>query len=542
MNEVENNNGNPATDSPIAPAVKRSKGKSGFSPIWIVPIIALLIGAYLIYRIFTEAGPNITITFKDAPGMAAGKTKVMYKDVIVGAVTKVELSNDIKGVVITAEMTPKSKQYLTDKTRFWVVSPEISSGGISGLGTLLSGNYIGIEPSEAGKKAREFVGLELAPVIPSTQAGSHFTLRAKRLFGVNVGSPVFYKDIQVGQVIDYQLKSDDSLTLNVFIQAPYDKRVNSATRFWNASGFDVLLSANGLEINTESLASIIAGGIAFGTASHLGMDASKPPAADQVFNLYATRSKSTEPTYQDKRRILLYFSDSIRGLVPGAPVEMRGYQIGQVVDVTMEYNPETRQFHLPVLIDIEPERLSLNDNTGFKTTISELVKRGLRGELKSGNLVLGKLLVELDFHPDAPPATVDFSGKYPVLPTLQDTMTTIVDNAGALISELRQIASTINGALQSQDFKSGAQDLSATIANVKLLTAELEQTTAPELAKVLTAANSTLTDAQSMLATNATTRTELNRLLSELGEAARSIRLLADYLEQHPESIIKGKE
>lgn len=542
MNEVDNRNSGSAQDGSIAPATKRVKGKSGFSPIWIIPIVALLIGAYLIYRTVSESGPTITITFKEAPGMEAGKTKIKYKDVIVGSVTGVDLSDDARNVVLTAEMGPKSKKFLNDKTRFWVVSPQISSGGISGLGTLLSGNYLGMDPSEEGKETSAFIGLDQQPVIQSTEAGSHFTLSAKRLFGVNVSSPVFYKDIQVGQVIDYQLESDDSLTLGVFIQSPYDKRVNNATRFWNASGFNVNLTANGLDINTESLVSIIAGGIAFGTVPYRGRDASKPPAADQVFNLYASRSKSREPTYKDKHRLLLYFSDSIRGLLPGAPVEMRGYQVGEVVDVTMEYNHETGQFRLPVLIDIEPERISVGSGAEFKTAISALVKRGLRGQLKSGNLVLGKLLVELDIHPDAPAAVMEFGAEYPVLPTVQDTMTEIVNNAGALITELRQTASTINGALQSKDFKNSAKDLTATIANVKQLTTELEQTTAPELAKVLVTANATLTDAQSMLATNATTRTELNRLLSELGEAARSIRLLADYLEQHPESIIKGKE
>ena len=543
MNNSDKNNSEESDRrEQAAPAVKRVAGRAGFSPIWIVPLVALVIGAYLIYRVVTESGPQITITFEEAPGVEAGKTKIKYKDIIVGEVTEVDISDDIKSVNVTAEMSPKAKKYLTDKAKFWVVSPQFSSGTISGLGTLFSGNYISMEPSLEGARAKSFTGLKRPPVVHSSESGSSYKLRARRLGGVSFGSPVYYKDIPVGKVVEYTLQEDDTLVVEVFVRAPYDRRVNEATRFWNTSGFNVSLSANGLEVDTESLVSILIGGIAFGTVPHVGNDASKPPAKDQVFNLYASRGKSREPVFHDKRRVLLYFRDSIRGLIPGAPVEMRGYQIGEVVDVGMDYNSETREFRLPVLIDIEPERLQMGKSGDFETTLAVLVKRGLRGQLKSGNLVLGKLLVELDFHQDVPQASLDITGKYPVLPTIPDTSATIIENAGALVTELRQTANAINGLLASADFKQGAADLGSTIANINRLTAELERSLAPELSGVLSAARATLADAQSMLATNSTTRTELDRLLAELTEAARSIRLLADYLEQYPESIIKGKD
>jgi paraquat-inducible protein B len=542
MNGIDDTSSAGGGQVPAAPAVKHVKGEGHFSPIWIVPIVALLIGAFLVYRVVTETGPTITITFTDAPGVEAGKTKIKYKDIIVGQVTAVDMSKDIKNVIVSAEMSPKAKPYLTDKTKFWVVKPQISSGGISGLGTLLSGNYIGMDPSAAGSRAREFTGLERMPIVHSTEAGSEFRLRASRLGSINFGSPVYYKDIPVGEVIDYSLQDDGNLMLDLFIREPYDKRVNSATRFWNASGFNVSLSANGLELNTESLAAIVAGGIAFDTAAGLGKDAGKPPAPDQVFNLYASLEKSRQPSYHEKRRLLLYFNDSVRGLSPGAPVEIHGYEIGRVSAVDMEYDPETMQFRVPVLIDIEPQRVTTASEGDFKTTITALVGRGLRGQLKTGNLVLGQLLVSLDFFPDAPPATVDFSGKYPVLPTVQGKYNAIMDDASALVRELRQAGGALNAFLASDNLRDGVLDLSATIANLKRLTAELQQTTAPELARVLTSATATLTAAQSMFAPNGTTRTETNRLLQELTQAARSIRLLADYLEQHPESIIRGKE
>ena len=536
MNETENNNSQPAT------AVKKASGKQGFSPIWIVPIVALLIGAFLLYRVATETGPTITITFQQASGMEAGKTKIKYKDVTVGEVTGVDLSADINAVIITAEMQPQSREYLTDKTRFWVVMPHISGGTISGLGTLLSGNYIGMDPSTEGTMTKKFVGLERPPVIQFNESGTHFKLRAKRLGGINFGSPVYYKDIPVGQVVDYDLQDDGSLKVEIFIKAPYDRHVNSATRFWNASGFDITLSANGLEINTESLIAIIGGGIAFDTVAGLDEDATKPPASDHMFTLARSRSKSLQPDYSENERLLLLFEDSVRGLLPGAPVEVSGFQIGEVVDVGLEFNRDTNRFRLPVLIEIEPERIKMSGEFDFERTINELVKKGMRGQLKTGNLVLGKLLVTLDFHPDAAPAEADFSGKYPVVPTIKGAFAAIVENAGALIAELRQTGNSINTLLQSDDTKQGLEDLAATLANVKGLTAELENSTMPELATVLTNASATLEEAQTMLTTNSTTRTEINRLLVELAEAARSIRLLADYLEQHPESIIKGKE
>ena len=537
MNETDaDNNSQPAR------AIKKAKGKEGFSPIWIVPIVALLIGAFLLYRVATETGPTITITFEKASGLEAGKTKVKYKDVTVGEVSDVDLSEDIDGVVITVEMHPHTREYLTDKTRFWVVMPHISGGTISGLGTLLSGNYIGMDPSTEGTMTKQFVGLERPPVIHSSEAGTHFKLRANRLGGINFGSPVYYKDIPVGQLVDYDLQDDGSLDLEIFIKSPYDRHVNSATRFWNASGFDVTLSANGVEINTESLIAIISGGIAFDTVAGLGWDASKPPTADRVFTLARSRSKARQPVYSKNERLLLLFEDSVRGLIPGAPVEMSGFQIGEVVDVGLEFNRDSNQFRLPVLIEIEPKRIKMSGEFNYERTINELVKKGMRGQLKMGNLLFGKLLVTLDFHPDAAPATADFSGKYPVLPTIKGTFAAIVENAGALIAELRQTGKTINTLLQSDDTKQGLKNLATTLANVKRLTAELEKSTMPELAIVLTNASATLEEAQTMLATNSTTRTEINRLLVELAEAARSIRLLADYLEQHPESIIKGKD
>ena len=523
-------------------AVKKTPRERGFSPIWIIPIVALVIGLFLVYRVISETGPTIFISFKSASGIEAGKTKVKFKQVDVGEVTEVDINSDLAGVTVTVSMKNNAGQYMTDKTRFWVVRPQISAGNITGLGTLLSGNYIGMDPSSEGNKIRAFTGLERPPIIHSGEAGRDFKLHAKDLGGLNFGSPVYFRQIVVGSVVQFKSLDDGNIELDVFIKSPYEKHINAATRFWNASGFDITLSAEGLEIKTQSLVSIISGGIAFDTVQGIGEDASKPVAEGNVFHLYASQTASRKKSYTEKQRVLFYFDDPVRGLLPGAPVELRGYKVGEVVDVSLEFDRERGSFKIPVLAELEPQRMKTIGESDFQHTFEQLVARGLRASLQSGNIVFGKLLISLDFHPDEPPAKADLSGRYPVIPTIRGTIGEIMADARALIEELRQASKTINVFLSSKAFADGVDDLGATLAHIKQISAQVDQTTAPEINAVLSSAEQTLAEAQTMFAANSTTRTEINRLLLELAEAARSIRLLADYIEQHPESIIKGKD
>jgi paraquat-inducible protein B len=438
-------------------------------------------------------------------------------------------------------MKNNTSQYMNDKTRFWVVQPHISAGSISGLGTLLSGNYIGMDPSTAGAKTKAFTGLERPPVIRSDEAGRNFKLHTKELGGLNFGSPVYFRQLAVGRVVQYKSLDDGDIELEVFIKTPYEKHINAATRFWNAGGFDITLNAEGLEIKTQSLVTILSGGIAFDTTQGIGEDASKPVAEGHEFHLYPSRTASRKKTYREKRKVMFYFDDPVSGLLPGAPVQLRGYKIGEVLDVSLEFNRETGSFRIPVLAEFEPGRVKIVGATDFDNTIELLVGNGLRASLASGNLLFGKLLVSLDLYPNEAPVQADTSGTYPVIPTIRGTFGEIAHDARALIEELRQAAGTINDFLGSQEFQDSVDDLSATLDHIRLISAQINEKTAPQITAVLSGAESTLEEARVMLATNSTTRTELNRLLLELGDAARSIRLLADYLEQHPESLIKGK-
>ena len=538
MTEADNSE----SDGSIPSALKKTPRERGFSPIWIIPIVALLIGLFLIYRVISETGPTVTISFNEASGIEAGKTKVRFKDVVIGEVTEVDIDDDLSGVTVTVSMVSNTSQYMTDKSRFWVVQPQISAGNITGLGTLLSGNYIGMDPSPEGKKTKKFTGLEHPPVIHSDEAGREFKLHAKTLGGLKSGSPVYFRQIMVGSVVDYRFLDSGDLELEVFVRQPYDKHVNAATRFWNAGGFDVTLSAAGLEIKTQSLVTIIAGGIAFDTMAGLGRDASQPAADKQIFDLYPSRTASQSKIYTEKHRVLMYFADPVRGLLPGAPLELRGYKIGQVLDISFEFDRDTDEVRIPVLAEIEPERVNITGESDFGVTIGQMVANGLRASLQSGNIVFGKLLVDLEFYPDEPSVKVDFSGKYPVIPTIRGGVGEILRDAQALVKELRKTGNSINDFLDSNSFKDSVNDLSATLGHIEQISAQINEEAAPQVRAVLSGAAATLQEAQSMLAANSTTRTEINRLLQELAGAARSIRLLADYLEQHPESIIKGKE
>jgi len=536
-------NENSGTGSPdkIAGAVVKTASDSGFSPIWIIPIVAVVIGLYLVYQLVSQTGPTITITFKEGYGVEVGKTKVKFKDIEVGSVSDVSLTKDMSGVVVTVDIDKSAEKLITDKAKFWVVRPQVSAGSITGLNTLLSGAYIGIDPSKDGVKAKSFTGLERPPVIEAAEPGTRFKLTADQLGGIDFGTSIYYKQIVVGHVVDYSLNKNGSIDMDIFIAQPYDQFVNQATRFWNAGGIDVQLSAAGLQINTESVVAVVSGGIAFDTAKTLNLDASTRADPGTAFYLYRNRADSEQKQYAVTMKWLLYFDDPVRGLLPGAPVELRGYQIGEVVDINFELDQTKGSFKIPVLIEIQPERIALQGKADKQAT-DMMVAKGLRAQLKTGNIVLGKLLVDLDFHPEAEPATIDYSGPIPVFPTIKGSIGEILTDARVLIAELREVGKSINRTLDSPEFKTGAADLSATLGHINSITAQLDEKSAPEIAAVLTEAAATLEEARTMFAAESTTRAEISQLLIELAEAARSVRTLADYLEQNPESLIRGKD
>jgi paraquat-inducible protein B len=310
------------------------------SVVWLIPLIAALVGGFVAYRALSTRGPEIIIVFKSAEGLEAGKTQVKYKDVEVGLVESVALAEDLSDVIVHARMVRGADAYLTEKTQFWVVKPRIAGGQVSGLGTLLSGAYIGLDPVREGKRTRTFHGLDEAPIVTMSEPGEMFVLHSSRAGAIEVGSPVFFRKIQVGQVVSSQLdENDDAITTRIFIREPYHKRVHADSRFWNASGIDMSLGADGIQIDTESIVSILIGGIAFDSPSG---DTLEPAPSGSEFALYASRDDAHKRHFTQTVTWMVRFNQSVRGLKVGAPVEFRGLQIGEVTDVSLEFNREKK--------------------------------------------------------------------------------------------------------------------------------------------------------------------------------------------------------
>jgi paraquat-inducible protein B len=517
------------------PVVKK---KRQFSIVWLIPLVAALIGAWLAYKTISEKGPTITITFENAEGLEAGKTKIKYKDVEIGQVESIRLSRDLSHVVLTADLVKDAEQYLTENTRFWVTRARVTASQITGLGTIFSGAYIGIEPGKEGKPVRAFKGLETPPVISTDVPGRYYMLRADRLGSIDIGVPVYYRQIKVGQVVAYDLAKDgQAVNIKIFVHAPYDGQVRENTRFWNAGGVDVSLSASGLQVNTESLVSMLLGGVAFETPVNL--EPGEIAKDGHLFKLYANREQSYQKTYLEKRYFVLFFNESVRGLAPGAPVEFRGIKIGQVLDVTLEASHTTLEFRTPVLIEIEPERFSI---TGKQTETKEkvlekLIERGLRAQLKTGNLLTGQLYVELGFYPNAPRRGVEYAGKYPVIPTVPTPLEAASETLAKFLDRLDKLPleQTVT------ELRQGVKALNETITVTRELVSRMGEEVAPQAKATLEQAEKTLASIERLTSSDGPANQDLRQALREFTEAAHSIRILTDYLQQHPDSIIFGK-
>ena len=528
--------------------------KKQFSIVWVVPIVAILIGGWLAYKGLSEKGPSITISFESAEGLEAGKTKVKYKDVELGHVEAIRFNADLSRVLVTAELVKEAAPYLTKNTRFWVVRPRVTASGVSGLGTLFSGAYIGMDPGKEGEPDRTFKGLEIPPLITTGMPGSEFLLRAATLGSLDTGDPVYYRQIQVGQVISYELhKKGQHLIIKIFINAPHHKLVKTNTRFWNSSGFDLKLDAGGLKLNTESLASIMMGGIAFDTPTSL--EAGRPAEPDHLFRLYETRESIFERTYTEKLHYILHFQGSIRGLTVGAPLEFRGIKIGQVVDIKAEFDQETLTPRITVLVETEPQRWkSLGEsNVDHKTEIETLVAKGLRAQLKTGSMITGQLFVDIDIHPDAPKAQVIHGQKFPELPTIPAPLQIITARVNQILSKLERVPiekigkdlgdtlANVKRLSESKELLEAVQALNATLQETRQLVQNLDSKVTPAITSTLDQAQKTLVSVEGTLGRDAPLQHEMRQAIKELGEAARAVRILTDYLERHPEALIYGK-
>ncbi len=525
------------------------------STVWLIPLIAVLVAAWLGIKTWSEQGPTITIAFKSASGLEVGKTLVKLKDVEIGRVKAIRVAADLKSVRVTAELVAGTEPWLTQGTRFWIARARVAAGRVSGLETLLSGSFIEIDPVIKGEPARSFVGLEDPPLFRTDEPGKRFVLRSDGSWTLSPGSPVYYLGLQVGETASSRLDAQGkAVRTEIFVSAPYDRLVRSNTRFWNASGLDLTVGADGVRLDTESFLTLLLGGVTFDNPPSL--DEPAEPAKDgQAFPLYASRDQAHARVYETKKQYLMFFDGSVRGLSVGAPVLMRGIQIGKVLDVRLDFDADGLTFEIPVLIEIEPGRVHMKgkaDALDFDRTMEHLVASGLRGQLEYGSLVTGQLYVALGIHPDVPKATITERDGYKVVPTAPATLDAVAGKVNGLLdrlgrlplediaNDLRDTVAGINKLINSEQVAGSLAQLEPLLKHADAVLAGLDKMM-PTASSTLDQARETLRSTRALVSSDSAVVGETVRLLRSLNAAARSIKGVADYLERHPEALIRGK-
>lgn len=533
--------------------------RSRLSVVWLIPLIAAAVAIGIAADRILNEGPTVTLVFASAEGVEAGKTFIKYKDVQIGQVTAVELYQDYSKVLVTAKIDRHAAGLMVEDARFWVVQPRVTLSGVSGLGTLLSGNYIGFERGQSQKRQTRFVGLAVPPAVTVDQPGRQFLLTADNLGSLGIGSPLYFRRLQVGQVIADELAGDGkSVKIRVFVNAPFDRFVSADTRFWNASGIDVSLNAGGVDVRTQSLVSLLIGGVAFETPAFAAEDA--PAAADSAFALYPDRATAMKQPQTIARRYVLYFSEPLRGLSVGAPVTLLGLAVGEVTAVGIDLDPATLTLRGRVEIVAQPERIvarlsdrqvAVGEAIAHSDTKTHLLfqrlidERGLRAQLSSGSLLTGQLYVAFDFFPDAAKASVDWSLPVPAIPTVPSTLPDLESKLTGILAKLDKLPYEAIGA----DLRKTLETLNRTIGAIDTAVNGIDAQVVPALKPAIADFRRTLASADrvlknadaTLLGTDAPGQLELREALQELARAARSVRVLGDYLERHPEALLRGK-
>jgi paraquat-inducible protein B len=530
-------------DVPSAVAV--SKRRKSPQLIWLIPIVAVLIGGWLAVKTILEKGPTVTITFKTAEGLEAGKTKIKYKNIDIGDVNSVEFSKDLEHVVVTAELKKAVTSHLVEDVKFWIVKPRISGGQVSGIGTLFSGSYIEMDRGKSSTRREAFEGLEVEPSVTGDVSGRMFVLQGKNLGSHDVGTPVLYRRVRVGKVAFNELNEDGSgITLKIFVESPYDKFVNSNSRFWDVSGIDITADAQGVKINTDGLMAILLGGVAFEAPA--GTRTLPEAAPDTVFPLFPDRAAAMKQPDRETLMFTLYFGESLRGLTVGAPVELNGVGIGEVKNIMTDVDPTTSEFRFPVDVAVYPGRLRALSREGIadptpaeqKVRLDKYIESGLRAQLKTGSLLTGQMYIGFDMFPKAAPAKIDWTKIPPVFPTQPGTM---VELQATLMNISKKLEDMPIGQI-SADLRTALQSLNRTLVGAEQMVKRMDKEVTPAAKSALDDARRLLSTADQTLASDAPLQQDLRTSLRELSRAAESLRELTGLLERQPESLIRGKK
>lgn len=542
-----------------------------FPLIWLVPLVAVLIAGYLAYDALRQRGPVITITFATAEGLQAGQTKLRHKAVELGVVEAITLTEDLSHVRVRVKMRREATGQLTEATRFWVVRPQFAPGNISGLETLVTGAYIeidsGVMPgADPGGSRRDFVGLDRPPAIRSDEPGQTYVLHTPRIGGISIGSPVLYRDLMVGEVIAAELNPDGrGFDVQIFVRRPHDGLIHEGTYFWNSSGVAVDLGANGVKLRLDSLRALLAGAVAFETTAEARRSAISPNGAQ--FRLYADETTAAAAGFKRHLPFVTHFTGAVRGLAVGAPVELHGIQIGMVTAVTLAFEPDGRESHVDVRYEIQPERLLAPDEIALRSPLEvtrALVARGLRVELHTANYLTGQMVLALTFV-DGPPkaapqlladGTIEVPSQEGGLDGLLASLTQAAQAVARLPidrigQDAAQTMAAARGLVGGEELKRMLANLAGASHSVQSLLRRAEEDGSPalkrlpeiaaQLAAVLKSSAALLASADASHGSQSQVRRDVERVLAQLSDGLRSVRLLADYLTQHPESLIRGR-
>jgi paraquat-inducible protein B len=534
----------PTPAQPQPPDKKRAvvRRTRRWSSVWVVPIVAFLLAGWLVWQHFEGEGVLAYVQFETADGVVNGKTEIRCRSVKVGMVENTKLSKDLRSVKVAIRIDRNEQRLLRGGTRFWVVRPRVSGTDITGLGTLLTGAFIQMDPGDGPEGVYDFKGLEVPPVTSSNVPGLRLVLVADEGGSLSVSSPVYFKGFQVGQIEsrNFDLKQKQT-RFDVFIQEQYAELVHQGTCFWNSGGVDISAGAEGFRIRTPSLQAMFNGGVSFG----LPQDAIPGDVAHNgnVYKLFKDESAAKASVFSPQQKILLLFNQSVRGLAKGAPVEFRGLPLGRVADISFKYAPEGEK-RVPVLIEIDPKILrdavqNREDEPGFLATA---VQHGLRAKLGTSSFLTGALFIDIDFVPSAPPAELWHYGDYDVLPTVPSGLMQIEEKVNAILTKIEALP--LDDTMKK--FGTTAESITAAAAEARTALDEVHKLLAKdESQKIPAELDATLEQIRtsiSSLGPNGAVQGDLRRTLDELRAALRSIKALSDNLEQKPNSLIFGNE
>jgi paraquat-inducible protein B len=535
-------------EPPVPPESPRAeRAARRLSVIWLAPAFALAVVAWLSLHTLLQRGPAITIRFPNAEGLTAGESEIRHKGVRVGTVDSFELSPDLSEVLVHARMTREVKAHLAASTRFWIVTPRVGTNGISGLNTLVSGAYIEMYPGD-GAPQREFVGLEDPPLLQPDTAGRAYTLTEDELGAVGPGTPVNYRGVQVGQVEGYALDAKGRhVNIYAFVRAPYDALVHDDTRFWDASAIDVSAGPQGVRVRLNSLQQLVTGAIGFDTPVSPASGSAPEAIADRIFPLYESESTALRNHSGPRLNYALRFDESAAGLQPGTPVQLRGVQIGEVTRAQLVYDTVAGTLYEAGSMAIDPSAVQLigaphaaapDQTSAVRAGLTRLVARGLRAQLVTSNFLTGQKVIALDIVHDAPAAKLDATAQMPEFPTTHGA------DVDAILQSLQDTLHHIDAATAGPALGNAIRNLDTTLSHLEQITRDVQPEIKPLIASLRATADAAQSAAQSAgstLGPDGALATQLPDLLQQMSDAARSIRELADFLDRHPDALLRGR-